>query len=459
MFRQQGVNTLPIVIFVCTIIIILLAVFFGIYTTKAFKYETYINGVNCSFLNLNGAVKKLEDKINNSKITLKFMEGKEYTCLGTYFDIKLDNKKEIEKLLFEQKEGSSSESKKYDVPNLYSVNEKKVKNYLKSLSIFKSEMKKPKNAYLELDKNNRMVVKQEEYGNELKLEDTCNFMISELKQGKTTIDFKTITNINPKIKADDKKMNEQKDYINSILATSIKYKTKYNGTVTLDAKTMKEWIYKDDKGNYGIDIDKNVPKFIEKLADKASYQLTSTPFRATGIGKINISFGRSTYATINKDKEISRTKEQLKKGESAEFEVAYNPLPDYLNISTYVELDLSRQRVWMYVNGKQILNTPCVTGNVSGGYATPPGIFYLTYKTTDTTLEGYNSDGSEYASPVKFWMPFNGGIGFHDASWRGNFGGNIYMTNGSHGCVNLPYWAAETLYNNIDSSIPIILYQ
>lgn len=458
MFRQQGVNTLPIVIFICTIIILLLTIFFGIYTTKAFRYETYINGVNCSFLNMNGTVKKLEDKINDSKITLLFTENKEYTCLGSYFEIKLENYKEIEKILFEQQEENAISSKNYNIPDLYSVDENKVKNYLSSLSIFKSEMKKPKDAYLELDENNRLVVKPEEYGNELKFEDAYEFMISELQQGKTTIDFRTITNIEPRIKADNEKLNEQKDYINSILSVSIKYKTKYDGTVTLNDKTMKEWIYKDDKGNYGIDMDKNVPKFVDKLANKASYQLTSTPFKATGLGKINISFGRSTYATINKEKEIERTKEQLKKGKSAEFDVIYNPLPNYLNISTYVELDLSRQRVWMYVDGKQILNTPCVTGNVAGGYATPPGIFYLTYKTTDTTLEGYNSDGSEYASPVKFWMPFNGGIGFHDASWRSSFGGNIYMTNGSHGCVNLPYWAAETLYNNINSSIPIILY-
>ena len=112
----------------------------------------------------------------------------------------------------------------------------------------------------------------------------------------------------------------------------------------------------------------------------------------------------------------------------------------------------------MYVNGRCIVNTPVVTGSVNQGYSTPVGIYYLTYKSMHETLEGYNSDGSKYSSPVTFWMPFNGGIGFHDASWRSNFGGNIYMTNGSHGCVNLPYSAAQTLYNNINTSIPIILY-
>ena len=227
---------------------------------------------------------------------------------------------------------------------------------------------------------------------------------------------------------------------------------------SLDAKTMKDWVTKNDKGEYSIDIKKNATKFVDKLAKKAKYQLTSTQFNATGLGTISVPFGRATYATINKEKEIERLTKQLESKKSAKLEVIYDSLPDYLNINTYVELDLSRQNVWMYVNGECVVDSPCVTGNVATGYSTPAGIYYLTYKTMNATLEGYNADGSTYSSPVTYWMPFNGGIGFHDASWRYSFGGNIYMTNGSHGCVNLPYWAASTIYSYIDTSIPIIIY-
>ena len=208
----------------------------------------------------------------------------------------------------------------------------------------------------------------------------------------------------------------------------------------------------------GDEEEKQISEFVEELNKEGKYLLTSTDFNATGKGKISISFGRKTYAQINQDEEIKRIKEMLGMQKSYDIEPIYNPLPDYTNINTYIELDLTRQRVWMYVNGNCILDTPCVTGNVAGGYSTPPGIFHLTYKDTTTYLEGYNSDGSKYKSFVNFWMPFNGGIGFHDASWRSSFGGRIYMTNGSHGCVNLPYAAAQTIYNNINTSMPIILY-
>ena len=56
-------------------------------------------------------------------------------------------------------------------------------------------------------------------------------------------------------------------------------------------------------------------------------------------------------------------------------------------------------------------------------------------------------------------MPFYDGQGLHDASWRTAFGGNIYQTNGSHGCVNLPPAVAATIYENIDTGTPVILYK
>lgn len=444
-----------IMLSIFTIVIIVMAVFIGLNSKQKFQYKTTINGVECSLLNVTDAMRKLEKNINNSEITLLFADNKKYTCIGTFFEAKVD-KSELENILHKQNE---EENREYYVENLYSVNEDKLKDYLSSLAVFnENNIRKAQNAYLEFDENNLLTIKPEVYGNEVDLEKACNYMIEQLKKGETTIDFTAITNSKPKILANDEKLIKEKDYINSILSTTITYKLSNGEKLTLDASTMKKWIKKNDDGYYDIDIDNNVEAFVEELNEKASYRLTSTKFRATGKGVISIPFGRKVYASINTEKEISRIKEALGTKKVIEYEPTYNPIPNYLNIGTYVEIDLSRQKVWMYVNGRKIVETSCVTGSVSGGYATPPGIFYLTYKTTDTYLEGYNGDGSKYKSHVNFWMPFNGGIGLHDALWRSNFGGNIYMTNGSHGCVNLPYPAAKTIYNNINTSVPIILY-
>ena len=117
-------------------------------------------------------------------------------------------------------------------------------------------------------------------------------------------------------------------------------------------------------------------------------------------------------------------------------------------------MNLTAQHLFFYKDGQKILESDFVSGNVSKGHTTPPGIFALTYKQRDAVLKGEG-----YASPVKFWMPFNGGIGFHDASWRSSFGGSIYKTGGSHGCVNMPYAAAKELFENVYAGMPVICYE
>ncbi|MEG0369360.1 MAG: L,D-transpeptidase family protein [Hungatella sp.] len=127
---------------------------------------------------------------------------------------------------------------------------------------------------------------------------------------------------------------------------------------------------------------------------------------------------------------------------------------------TYVEIDLNGQHVYLMQAGSQIWDSPCVTGNVSKKYDTPPGIYSLNYKEEDRILKGEKLPNGkyEYESHVDFWMPFHGGIGLHDAAWRSKFGGTIYQSSGSHGCVNLPPEKAKSLYGMIQTGIPVICY-
>ena len=117
---------------------------------------------------------------------------------------------------------------------------------------------------------------------------------------------------------------------------------------------------------------------------------------------------------------------------------------------------MTKQHIWFYKEGKQIVESDFVSGNASRGWATPAGIYQITYKERNALL-GANS-GADYRSPVSYWMPFNGNIGMHDAPWRRSFGGNIYKTNGSHGCINMPINNAKTVFENISAGVPVVLY-
>ncbi len=119
----------------------------------------------------------------------------------------------------------------------------------------------------------------------------------------------------------------------------------------------------------------------------------------------------------------------------------------------YVEIDLSSQCLWLYKSGELVISTPFVSGNVSNGQRTPTGVFSIFGMYTDTYLMG-----PTWYDYVNYWIPFYGGIGLHDASWRSEFGDSIYMYNGSHGCINLPNYAAGVIYNNVSIGTMVIVY-
>ena len=110
--------------------------------------------------------------------------------------------------------------------------------------------------------------------------------------------------------------------------------------------------------------------------------------------------------------------------------------------------------------GNVVLESYIVTGNPNRGNATPQGVYSLTYKTRNAVLRGERDENGEpeYETPVAYWMPFNGGIGFHDATWQSSFGGSRYRTNGSHGCVNMPKSKAAELYKLIPDKCPVICH-
>lgn len=123
-----------------------------------------------------------------------------------------------------------------------------------------------------------------------------------------------------------------------------------------------------------------------------------------------------------------------------------------------VEVSISEQMVYCYINDSLVWMSPCVSGR-SGSRATKIGHHKINSKERNRYLQGTNSDGSRYKSWVNYWMPFYGGQGLHDASWRSSFGGTIYVNSGSHGCVNLPRDAAAALYNIVWVGMPVIVHQ
>ena len=126
------------------------------------------------------------------------------------------------------------------------------------------------------------------------------------------------------------------------------------------------------------------------------------------------------------------------------------------DMRTYVEVSISMQHAWFYKEHALVIEGDVVTGCVAKKTETQTGIYPIAYKESPATLIPSNETNG---TPVTYWMPFYDGQGLHDASWRQSFGGQIYQTNGSHGCVNMPAYLAETIFNQAPTGTPVVLYK
>ena len=130
-------------------------------------------------------------------------------------------------------------------------------------------------------------------------------------------------------------------------------------------------------------------------------------------------------------------------------------LKEYVKIvSDAIFVSIDHQIVTQIKDGKLLCQGECVTG-LAGVMDTPKGAYSIYKMAKDYTLRGKNLDGTSYAQPVSYWMPFYEGYGLHDATWQPSFGGTAYMTRGSHGCVNLPLSLAKTIFNRAYVGYPV----
>lgn len=205
-----------------------------------------------------------------------------------------------------------------------------------------------------------------------------------------------------------------------------------------------------------------VAEYVKYLADK--YDTYGKPHTFTSTSGRQVSVNGDYGWQINQAEEAVALTRMVQNGTNQTREPAYSRTAasrtgnDFGTI--YVEVDMGLQHIYMYENGTLIAEAPIVTGNVAKGWTTPEGLYTLYYKERDRVLRGpKRADGTySYESPVSYWMPFNGGIGLHDASWRGKFGGEIYKNNGSHGCINIPPKTAAVIYEHVYKGIPILCF-
>lgn len=282
-----------------------------------------------------------------------------------------------------------------------------------------------------------------------------------------TMDFPEEIYIKPEIVSTDIAMNTQVNVYNQFCKAKVTH-VFGDEKISIDWNTIQNWLTIEN--GEGVLDDYQMGEYINAMAAKYNTRHIDRPFMTSYGYQITVPSSENDYGyTINEDEEFRQLVADIRSNTEVEREPVYYSTNNYDNpvylhrngtddlAGTYVEVCLSNQHLWYYKDYACIMDTDVVTGCVAKKAETKTGAFPLAYKESPSTLVGEDAaDG--YRTEVQYWMPFYEGQGLHDATWRSAFGGNIYMTSGSHGCVNMPPYAAQTVYENIEPGTAIIIY-
>ena len=325
--------------------------------------------------------------------------------------------------------------------------------------VSRTDLVQTKNADLVYDQQQKSYLVQEEvYGNNIdtdRFKDALADAIVNLQEEISLADYA----VQPTLKADDSRLKELIGKMNQI--AQMKITLKIGGDQeTVPQEKIISWIGIDENANMVVH-DEAIRAYVGELAGKYDTVGKNRSFHTSYGAVVNISSG-DYGRKVDQEAEFNALKENLTDGRDLTRDLNFSQKAaggagDDIG-SSYVEVNLTAQHLFVYKDGRKVVDTAVTTGKPVNHHQTNVGIFRVKSHEANRTLRGRNDDGSSYASPVKYWMPFDGGIGLHDAPWKSNYGGKNYLTNGSHGCVNLPPSVAGSVFANVSVGMPVIVY-
>ena len=436
---------------------------------------TYINGIYAGDKGVEEIEQDIRKRVEDYSIEVTFRGGAKETITGQAIGYEYVSSGGVAKLLEEQdpKEwlsGKFGSKKFFTVSEATKYDQEKLASALNALPEMQAgNYAAPTDAFLSIE-NNTFTITPETQGNTLVYDELFSKVSQAAAGSALTVDIENDDSAyeKPGVYADNPDLIAQRDNLNGFLQTVITYDLKDGSTRTIDGATLINWISQDENGWYYIDegnVMANVEAYVTALASEVDDVKTGVSFQSSAMGVITLP--SATYGLqIGKDQEVTQLFTEIMERTSTERTPIYSmdytiTLGDLGIGNTYIEVDIPNQHLYYYKDGALTLETDIVTGS-EYTTPTPRGIFYIQSREQNVTLLGpYLADGvtRSYTTLVKYWLPFDiaNGIGFHDASWRAEFGGDIYLGGGSHGCVNMPEAVAASLFQTVSVGTPVLV--
>lgn len=449
-----------LIIGISSVAVLLAAAYAGVgyYFHDHFYPGTVINETNFSLGTADTAEGKIKEDAEDYLLAIHDREDRVTYISGKDIDYHYESDGSIQKVMDKQNSMlwplyiSKDHSHTVNVKLTY--DESKLVKLVEGMDCFKEEnIEKPEDAYLKYTDNGYEIV-PEKKGNQPLEEQIMLDVKAVIEERQAVLKLNDSDYMQPAVTSEDPKLQEKLQVTEKYKNMSITYEIEGSEQV-LDGQTILSWLTINDDLSVTVDPDM-AASYAQQLASKYNTYAATRSFVTTNGDIIKIGGGDYGWV-IDKKGEAARIIEDIEKGESVTREPEYEQrafvegADDIGN--TYIEIDYTNQHLWYYKDGSILMDSDLVSGNLNNGNGSPDGVFKIISRQSPATLVG-----EDYESDVTYFMPFAYNVGLHDASWRSNFGGSIYKNSGSHGCINLPYDAADTIYKNVELGTPVVAY-
>ena len=447
---------------VLAIIYLGVAVFF----MSHFLMNTTVNGKDFSGKTVADVEEYLKEQVADYQLTVLEQNNTSDVITGSEISLSYKENSQVEDALRKQNQllwiTSLFSRSRASVTIQVEYDQNALDEKIQNLQAVTAEQTDPVAAHPEYD-GNSFVVAKEQYGTKVDMETLKAKIEQYISEFNPTLDMMDEQcYVMPKYTSDSPEVQAACDEMNTYLKASITYPMDEN--IVVDKALISGWVTYDDEMNVTFNED-TVREWMREFGSKYD-TVGTTRTITTPTGKTAEVSGGTYGWSVDEDTETKNLINSIKNGEVAEREPAYKQKAASHGAqdwgSTYIEVDIAAQHMWYIVDGSVAMESDVVTGLPADGRDTPTGVYSILYTERDSTLKGETDPATgkpSYETPVAFWMPFTWqGHGFHDATWQSSFGGSRYLTNGSHGCVNMPYGKAEQLFGMISAGTPVIVH-
>lgn len=461
---KKGTKILISIVGIIAVTLGALYTYHGVYYQSHFLPGTKVEGINISKLTYSQANKKVTDTLLNRSYQLYDNKTKLVQFSSKDLGVTTNSKDYLKKVLNKQNAWVKTTSVKADTVDNHVVNidTEKLNQSVDSVMPTLNQNRKTTQDAKIVRTDTSYKIQPEVNGTIFNKADVIKAVRTSVTDGKAKIQLASSVQA-PAVTKNSPKLTEQLASINAIDKITGKY-TIAGNTETITPEMIHQWVsYQDGK----ITLDETaMANYLASLNNKYATYNKARQFQSTKRGVVTVPAGIYGWS-IDSESELPKLKAAILAGKDFTREPVIvgtgysnsgygSALSDIGN--TYIEVDLQNQHMWYYVNGQVKLETDVVTGK-PGDNATPVGVWSIWDKARGKTLKGKNDDGSDYASPVSYWMPIDStGVGIHDSPWQAQYGGDWYKTHGSHGCINTPPATVAKLYDMVSTGTAVVVF-